>query len=130
MYTCSDIHQKLDAILTTQGFVWLKDELLYSELPVAYWSSDALYFRAQITERQNAVYFEVARFTKILPESTDSVWINIYEFSNEYKRRIGMPLSELVKLVPTEIVGCLEQLENAVPVLPILLKAATEQLHE
>lgn len=50
MYTHTDIHQKLDVVLSKQGFVWIKNELLYGEVPVVYWSSAFLNLKVQIAE--------------------------------------------------------------------------------
>lgn len=127
MYTHTDIHQKLDAVLSKQGFMWIKNELLYGEVPVVYWSNAFLNLKVQITERQNAVYFEVSKFVSGLPIAPDADWIDLYTFSDEYKRRINMPLSELVKLVPGSFLTCPDQLARAALELPVLLSSAIKE---
>jgi hypothetical protein len=128
MYTFNEIHQRIDSMLKSLGYLWVKDELLYNEIPVTYWVSRDIYLRIQVVERENSVYFDVVKQTGTLPLVDDERWINLFSFSDEYKRRLLLPIEELVKLVPQKIVGCLEQLDASVKKLPTLLKHATDEL--
>ena len=128
MYTCNDIRQRVILTLERLGYFWIKDEILHRELPVTYWSNKSLYLKIQITERQNAVYFDVTKFADQMPSASDERWINLYSFSDEFKRRTNMSIAELMKLVPSKKVGCIEQLEQSTRELPELLGRASAEI--
>jgi hypothetical protein len=128
MLTSSDIRNQLADFLEAHDFYWMQDELLYGEIPVVYWTNKLIYFKVQVTERQNAVYFEVAKFSTFHPFADSISWINLYSFSNEYKRRINLPISELVKQTSGEIIDCFMQIEKSKSDLIQLLNIASNEL--
>lgn len=129
MYTFKEIHQKVDSKLESLGYLWIRDELLYNEIPVIYWSDNNLCLKIQVVERENAVYFDVAKLPGTLPPSDEERWVSLFTFSDEYKKRLLLPLDELVKLVPQKIIGCSEQIDASMKELPTLLMRASTEIN-
>ena len=130
MYTFNEIHQRVDSNLKSLGYLWLKDELLYNEIPVTYWTSKGICLKIQVVERENSVYFDVVKLHGSPPPADDERWVSLFTFSDEYKRRLLLPLEELVKLVPQKIIGCSEQIDTLMKELPILLTRASAELQK